>query len=106
MSDYVPCEVRWQAIVDAGGLRIPTATGSILFTRDNNEYWEEQYRNLDILGEMVKLRKWAARNKSKRVPREAMYGQIMNWLKRAESRRRDDEWRANVSKDEEITWRR
>ena len=72
-----------ERIQEWGGIPLQCADGKQeLFTRRDFFYWHEQYRNVDVTGEIVELSKWLRNNPQKRPPKQAMRGLISSWLKR------------------------
>jgi len=87
-SPYIQHKSRWPGIQKRGGIPINCADGQgFTVTHDLCCRFENDFQQLDVVRELMKLRHWCRKNNDKLVPREAIYGLIRSWLNRAEKRR-------------------
>ena len=99
-SKYIESKSRWPGIQKRGGIPIETSDRSFMVSRDLHARFENDFPLLDMSLELMKLRKWTRKNPEKRVPREAVFGLIRSWLKRADARRIRDEYQRIGEADE------
>ena len=88
-SPYVKVEnPRFQQIVKHGGIPLFCEEGRrFLFTARVRDQYQNEYPDLDLIIEMLKLRAWMKKNPDKLVPIAGIRGLISNWLKRADKDR-------------------
>ena len=67
-------------------------------TSELEQRWSDAYPAVDVRGELAKMRLWLEANPTRRKTERGMPRFVVNWLSRAEQRRRETrDWRPKLT---------